>query len=399
MMEFTKEKICQYLANKDYPKNPHFNLRKIIKLKNAESNLMQENWYINYYKNKNKHLIITDFSDYTFSNHDDDYKLGDYLFCLLNKEDINLLIDIFGEAARYCHATQNAEDFEFYNKVFAESPKKPDWDLIRCIEENEISNKKVRQKLYESLLSDGLVTREKKGEVILNEDCYILPTREQHIIEDIYKTNQPNNSYCTLDYVLNLPLESYIDQRKINEIEELNIINEVRCVIIDALYRDELPIYKGVGNLRRRIEFKKPIDYAKIFVLKAELEIFFSSRFNLSLAIGHDDTRNNEATEITSTRPLKPNVGDETGNKRDSQLHQLFWRVYQHLTVEGTKKVKAQMVWNELQYRHVNHDTDKIIQEIDVAQILWSSCYDNEQKFQRGSFDKTLSELKKKNKY
>lgn len=86
-------------------------------------------------------------------------------------------------------------------------------------------------------------------------------------------------------------------------------------------------------------------------------------------------------------------VGSHTPNKKQNQLHIFIWRVYQVLSLQ--KKPTAQQLWNEIQRRHEIHDTNKIIQGVDGEQILWCSGYGNEQKLQRTTFDKTLSNIKK----
>ena len=91
-------------------------------------------------------------------------------------------------------------------------------------------------------------------------------------------------------------------------------------------------------------------------------------------------------------------IGSIKNGKKENQLHKLIWRVY--LFLAGKKKRKtAQAVWNEIQQRHTNHDTDNIIQEVVGNQICWCSGYGNEQTFKRSTLDKTLSNLKKKPPY
>jgi hypothetical protein len=67
---------------------------------------------------------------------------------------------------------------------------------------------------------------------------------------------------------------------------------------------------------------------------------------------------------------------------------------YQYLIFEG-KKPTAQDVWHKIRNHHADHDIDKIIQEVTADTIVWVSVYDNEQTFQRNSFDAVLTRLKK----
>ncbi|OAI11356.1 hypothetical protein A1359_14510 [Methylomonas lenta] len=92
------------------------------------------------------------------------------------------------------------------------------------------------------------------------------------------------------------------------------------------------------------------------------------------------------------TETTRKTIGKGT---RRSQLHLLIWRVYQSL-VSTTDKVTAQDVWQEIRFRFAEYDTDKIIQEVTADVIEWRSCYGNEPSLSRGTFDKTLSNLKKK---
>ena len=101
----------------------------------------------------------------------------------------------------------------------------------------------------------------------------------------------------------------------------------------------------------------------------------------------------NLVTQTNSKIKGDDGVGIKTPTERQSQLYIFIWRVHQFLSQK--KKPTAQKLWNEIQYRHGDHDTDKIIQEVDHEHILWCSGYDNEQKLQRSSFDKTLSNIRK----
>ncbi|WP_150047320.1 hypothetical protein [Methylomonas rhizoryzae] len=86
----------------------------------------------------------------------------------------------------------------------------------------------------------------------------------------------------------------------------------------------------------------------------------------------------------------------ETNGKttKTNQLHVLIWRVFLALKSKGGKPT-AQDIWNEIRFRHSEHDVDNIIQEVTADVIEWRSCYGNESILNRGSFDKTLSNLKK----
>ncbi len=84
---------------------------------------------------------------------------------------------------------------------------------------------------------------------------------------------------------------------------------------------------------------------------------------------------------------------DQLLKTRSSQLFELIWRVHEFLN--KINKPTAQQVWNEIQHRHKEHDIYNIIQEVDGRQISWLSGYGNEQKQQRKTFDKTLSNIRK----
>jgi hypothetical protein len=83
-----------------------------------------------------------------------------------------------------------------------------------------------------------------------------------------------------------------------------------------------------------------------------------------------------------------------TAGKRKCQLHALIWRVYLYL--KQTKgKATAPQIWNELRYRHTEHDTDEIIQEVTEGLIQWVSFWGNEPKFKKGCLSPTITRLKK----
>jgi hypothetical protein len=102
---------------------------------------------------------------------------------------------------------------------------------------------------------------------------------------------------------------------------------------------------------------------------------------------------NKTAPEPQSETLGDAGAGSRTQDERQSQLYIFIWRVHQFLSEQ--KKPTAQQVWREIQKNYAKYDTDKIIQEVDGNQILWCSGYGNEQKLQRGSFDKTLSTIRK----
>ena len=90
---------------------------------------------------------------------------------------------------------------------------------------------------------------------------------------------------------------------------------------------------------------------------------------------------------------LKNKIKHIKTDERQSQLYIFIWRVYQFLI--KNEKTTAQKLWNEIQHRHKNHDTEGIIQEVTESQISWCSGYGNEQRLLRTSFNKTLSNIKK----
>jgi len=110
-----------------------------------------------------------------------------------------------------------------------------------------------------------------------------------------------------------------------------------------------------------------------------------------------DEIQHIELEHFSSNPQAEVVVNDDEGSgtttERQSQLYIFIWRVHQFLSQK--MKPTAQQLWNEIKHRHENHDTEKIIQEVDCEQILWCSGYGNEQRLQRISFDKTLSNLRK----
>jgi hypothetical protein len=95
---------------------------------------------------------------------------------------------------------------------------------------------------------------------------------------------------------------------------------------------------------------------------------------------------------------LSTNTNTQTrpNGHRNNQLHNLIWEVYSSLTTKLNKKIQAQKVWNEIQNRSIDYDSEEIIQEVTANKINWSSVYKTEQCLKRSSFDGVLSRLKKK---
>lgn len=102
-------------------------------------------------------------------------------------------------------------------------------------------------------------------------------------------------------------------------------------------------------------------------------------------------TGDDAGSASVKVKPSRQN--GEQDKLRKSQLFIFIWRVHQFLN--ETRRPTAQEVWAEIQHRHINHDTDKIIQDVDGERILWCSGYGNEQKQTRKVFNKTLSNIRK----
>ncbi len=99
-------------------------------------------------------------------------------------------------------------------------------------------------------------------------------------------------------------------------------------------------------------------------------------------------------SQVKCSEVMPDNEPSDHGLKtRSSQLYELIWRVHEFLN--KVKKPTAQQVWNEIHLRHKEHDIHNIIQEVDGRQISWCSGYGNEQKLQRTTFNKTLSNIRK----
>ena len=102
-----------------------------------------------------------------------------------------------------------------------------------------------------------------------------------------------------------------------------------------------------------------------------------------------------DASELSSFRGERENPTPSPANeKRGNQLHALIWRVYQSLCGEG-KKATAHDVWREVKSNGRKHDEGEILNEVTNDEILWTSTYRNEQRFQKSSLDSLLSRLKK----
>lgn len=105
------------------------------------------------------------------------------------------------------------------------------------------------------------------------------------------------------------------------------------------------------------------------------------------------DLRVDVESDSSSEKIEAPAVENKGKDTRTNQLHALIWRARQYVYSSGTGS--AQKVWNEIQHRHKQHDTDEIIQEVTAIEILWRSGYGNEPSFKRSSLDSLLSRLKK----
>lgn len=128
--------------------------------------------------------------------------------------------------------------------------------------------------------------------------------------------------------------------------------------------------------------------------LKLELPCTREQLIDWAERCGFADALPDEFFNEPEPQAKAPAVEDNGKDTRTSQLHSLIWRVRQHVYSNG-KGGSAQKVWNEIQHRHEQHDTDKIIQQVTATEILWRSVYGNEPKLQRSSLDALLTRLKK----
>jgi hypothetical protein len=128
--------------------------------------------------------------------------------------------------------------------------------------------------------------------------------------------------------------------------------------------------------------------------LKLELPCTREQLIDWAERCGFDSELPDEFFNEPEPQAKAPAVEDNGKDTRTSQLHSLIWRVRQHVYSNG-KGGSAQKVWNEIQYRHEQHDTDKIIQQVTATEILWRSVYGNEPKLQRRCLDALLNRLKK----
>lgn len=139
-------------------------------------------------------------------------------------------------------------------------------------------------------------------------------------------------------------------------------------------YTDDREYWKVKFNLFNILKYK---------LTPSELE-----ELNAELAVTNRDTQSVVMKDEVNSQ------ADNKANKRNCQLHIFIWRVYQALN-KSDKKISAQVLWNEIQHRYLNHDTESIIQEVTTDSICWCSGYGHESKLSRSSFDKTLSTIKK----
>lgn len=186
----------------------------------------------------------------------------------------------------------------------------------------------------------------------------------------------------------------YFEGERDPEFDE--VITEEDSAKVEALQRFLKRIHIAAGNLTPAGTLN-PIDgIAQGEATRVNVAEFLAFAGRLSWELPEEFKRFVAVPEIDDPEPKTETTRKTIGKgTRRSQLHLLIWRVYQSL-VSTTDKVTAQDVWQEIRFRFAEYDTDKIIQEVTADVIEWRSCYGNEPSLSRGTFDKTLSNLKKK---
>ena len=244
MRDFTKERICQYLAEMELPMTPAFELRKLSTSDTAKPESYRHILDMYYRLTLNLFDPPKPYLAYPLP-----FYVGDVSIERLSDDDYHLLYDI-ADIKSLDVLLESTDKFKDYCKLFTESEKKPDWDLVRVLVNDTLSNYLERQKNYESLLSGGLTTQINSGEVIkLDENVYRLPKR--FTIEKFDKNNRKGLiTYCfsaCFYKTVGDDLSEYwcsLNKGKVSELEKIQYASQINDILSDALTRNELPVHR-----------------------------------------------------------------------------------------------------------------------------------------------------------
>lgn len=251
MTIFTRQQICQYLAEKMIEMTPAFELRK-LKVSESVSDEKRQYYLDLYHVHFNEAFEYIDpprpYLSYPVPSLEMDCSLERltpdeeyYLYKLFNVKNLNNLIE-------------SAEKFKGYYKLFIESVNKPDWDLVRVFAKDSLDNYKERQKEYERLLDGGLNARINRGDVIkLDEDEYELK-KNKSISHDPFL---PGSVYERVVWYESIGNEIAIyrqqNNKTINDIETKKFSLQINEILKEALQSGGLPVY--------RLPAFRPIEY------------------------------------------------------------------------------------------------------------------------------------------
>ena len=239
-VDFTKERICQHLAEMDLPMEPAFELRKLI-FSNPEHRQIILSMY--------QQPILFEVSDWPepYLPKPMQHPSPDCSMDRLSYEDEILLRDIF-DIGCLDRVLKSADEFETYYKLFNESKKKPNWDLVRVLASDTLDNYYARQTRYDYLLDSGLTARINNGDVIqLDDNIYRLPKRLN--IEKIDKDDSKDFfEFSALFYnSIGEYLAEYWCQQnegRPSELEKIQFANQINGFLKDALISGELPVHR-----------------------------------------------------------------------------------------------------------------------------------------------------------
>lgn len=242
MTIFSKQQICRYWAEKNIEMTPAFELRK-LKVSESVSDEKRQ-YYLDLY-----HLHFNEASEcFDPPRHYLSYPvLSLEMDCTLDRltsDDEHYLCQLFKLNSLF-ETIESAEKYKGYYKLFTESENKPDWDLVRVLSKDTLSNYRERQQEYERLLNGGLNTLIKKGNVIkLDEDEYEL--KQNNVV-----SRKPFSSIPVFECVawyesIGNEMASYRQQinKNLNDTETLKFSLQINGIIKDALNSGELPVYR-----------------------------------------------------------------------------------------------------------------------------------------------------------
>jgi hypothetical protein len=217
-----------------------------------------------------------------------DIKTENYLLESLSFEDENLIREIFDinrfdsnkytyseyiEIAKFNKLLNSTDEFITHCEKFNNSELKPNYDLIRVLVIDNKDNCQKRQRYYTELLEGKLDFFISNGDVIENNNIYRL--KKNINLKSVSKNEGIYGYLVEMFPTIGKNMADYIHKQG-NELIKIQFNQQISDIILDSIYRDELPIYR-MPTLQM-ISFYNEIDLKDCLILWHDIKIILEEK-------------------------------------------------------------------------------------------------------------------------